>query len=86
MRPPSPLVALILAGTLLGAGCANRYLITTTDGMKLVTASKPKRVQDWFVYKDATGTNVYINAMRVRVIEPYSSKAAGKPLTAPDLR
>lgn len=79
-------IILSLALFLPLTGCSHRYVITTTSGMKLVTANKPKRQDDWFVYKDASGKPVQISAMRVRMIEPYSKRAAGKEFAPPDLR
>ena len=76
---------LLLVLGLCGGGCSNRYVITTTYGTKLVTASKPKLVESRFEYKDASGQIVTIPAMRVRLIEPYSKEAAPSPAWQPDL-
>ncbi|MCC6235516.1 MAG: YgdI/YgdR family lipoprotein [Verrucomicrobiales bacterium] len=93
--PPLPrralalrLVAPLLAALVLlpAAGCGRRYVITTTTGSRIVTASKPKQVQSKFVYRDASGEKVEISAMRVRLIEPYSKKHAGPQLSVPDLK
>lgn len=80
------LAALILGCALIGTGCSGRYLITTTSGAKIVTANKPRLVQSKYVYKDGSGQVMEISSMRVRVIEPYSKKAAGKTLQRPELQ
>lgn len=85
LRAPLLLGALLLGAFLVG-GCANRYVITTTHGAKLVTASKPRLVGSMYVYKDANRQPVEISAMRVRQIEPYSRAAAGSQLLVPELR
>lgn len=78
--------AQILGIAVLVAGCSGRYVITTTSGSKIVTPSKPKRVDSKFVYKDGEGKLVEIPAMRVRVIEPYSKEAAGTLPRNPEIR
>ncbi|MBL9135818.1 MAG: YgdI/YgdR family lipoprotein [Verrucomicrobiales bacterium] len=80
------LSALILGCALVATGCSGRYLITTTSGAKIVTANKPRLVQSKYVYKDGSGQVVEISSMRVRVIEPYSKKAAGRTLSRPELQ
>lgn len=85
MRPGILLVmGLIVA--LAAGGCARRYIITTTTGAKIVTPRKPKSVENKYVYKDANGQTVEISKLRVRVIEPYSEKAAGRQLSIPELQ
>ncbi len=82
-RPSLAALALVL---LLAAGCANRYVITLTNGTRVVTASKPRLVDSRYVYKDANGQEVSINAMRVRLIEPYSREAARPQLMVPEIQ
>jgi hypothetical protein len=53
--------------------------------MKIITPRKPKHVDGKYVYKDGTNL-VEISAMRVRVIEPYSKKAAGGQVRVPELQ
>jgi hypothetical protein len=67
-------------------GCANRYLITTTSGAKIVTNSKPKRVENRFVYRAAGGDTNAISVLRVRSIEPYSRAALGTQPKVPELQ
>lgn len=86
MRRRFSTLGALLLGTLLVGGCANRYVITTTHGAKLVTASKPRLVGSMYVYKDANRQPVEISTMRVRQIEPYSRAAAGSQLLVPELR
>lgn len=76
----------LLAVMAAAPGCARRYVITTTTGARIVTASKPRQVESKFVYRDASGEKVEINALRVRLIEPYSKKSAGAQLSVPDLK
>ncbi len=67
-------------------GCARRYVITTIGGGKIITASKPKAVESKYVYRDASGQAVEISKLRVRMIEPYSKKAAGRQTSIPELQ
>lgn len=80
--------ALVLAAlTLLaGVGCSSSYVITTTSGAKIITASKPKLIDSMYVYRDANGGTNRISKLRVRVVEPYSKEAAGRQLQAPQLK
>ncbi len=81
------LVVLALVGVLVGTtGCDRRYVITTTGGAKIVTASKPKLVQSRYIYRDANGRTNEISTMRVRVVEPYSSEAEGVQRRVPELQ
>jgi hypothetical protein len=54
---------------LLGTGCAQRYVITTTTGASLSSKGRPRLEGGWYLYRDATGQEQRINAMRVRSIE-----------------
>jgi hypothetical protein len=85
MRPRFACWALLLAVGIATTGCAQRYLIVKTDGTRLITASRPKLVESKYVYRDATGQVVEVPKMRVRLIEPYSEKAAGVQRQLPDL-
>jgi hypothetical protein len=84
MKRQTRLILLCCVAVALGSGCARRYVITTTTGNKVVTASKPRLVESRYIYKDATGETVEISALRVRLIEPYSKEAA-EPRLQPDL-
>lgn len=77
---------LTLAISFLVAGCSGRYVITTTNGSKIITTRKPKLVDSKYVFKDGYGKTNEIPAMRVRVIEPYSKEAAGNLPRNPDLK
>ena len=81
-------LALVLATvTVTAAGCSSRYVMTTTNGSKIITSRKPKLVDAKYVYKDGSGRTNEIPAMRVRVIEPYSKKAvSGGTMTIPELK
>lgn len=78
----------VLVGMILttSSGCARRYVITTTSGAKVVTASKPRLVESRYVYKDANGQTMEISVLRVRVIEPYSKEAEGRGILLPEVR
>ncbi len=87
LQTGAPRALLIALATLsLLTGCSGRYVITTTNGAKIITPSKPKRVESKYVYKDGNGQIIEIPAMRVRVIEPYSKEAAGTLPRNPDLQ
>lgn len=88
---PSPLfprltIALLAGLVLLAAGCSSRYIITTNNGTKIVTQSKPKRVESLFVYRGADGQSNAISVLRVRAIEPYSKASLGIQPKAPELK
>lgn len=70
----------------VSSGCARRYVITTTSGAKVVTASKPRLVESRYVYKDAHGEKMEISVLRVRVIEPYSKEAEGRGILRPEVQ
>ncbi len=80
---PVLVLALILAATGCGGG---RYVITTTSGAKVITATRPRLVDSNYVFKDALGNTNRISTLRVRVVEPYSPKAAGTSLKVPELQ
>lgn len=82
-------VVLASALTLLTAitsGCSNRYVITTTNGSKIITSRKPRLQESMYVFKDGYGNTNQIPAMRVRLIEPYSKEAAGSLPRTPELQ
>jgi len=61
---------LFLLMLVLVCGCQTRYEITLNTGNQITSLSKPKLVQGYYVFKDATGKEIQIAAMRVRLIEP----------------
>ena len=85
VRSESWALALVLVLAFFATGCAQRYIITKTDGTRLITASRPKLVESKYVYKDASGQKVEVSKMRVRLIEPYSKESAGAQRRLPDL-
>lgn len=84
-RARAAAACLLLIPALL-VGCSGRYLITTTSGAKIVTRSRPKRVDSLFVYRGAGGESNAISVLRVRSIEPYSKAGLGKQLKPPELQ
>ena len=75
---------ILLALLALGfTGCASHYEITTTGSARYTCKGRPKRVDGWYVFKDATGREVRVSAMRVTSIEAVSPWHKTKdPLTS----
>jgi len=55
------------------AGCSQNYVITTRNGERITTASKPKLKDGSYVYTDRKGQSGSIPAGRVREIAPAST-------------
>jgi hypothetical protein len=72
--------------TAITSGCNSRYVITTTNGSKIITSRKPRLQESMYVFKDGYGRTNQIPAMRVRLIEPYSKEAAGSLPRTPELQ
>ncbi len=72
----------LLAAVVLLAGCANRYDITTTNGMTLKGVSKPvlHKDTDEYFFTDAQRKQMAIKAVRVRdiAVQEKSSKFTNK--------
>jgi hypothetical protein len=64
---------LVLLLALLLAGCAQNYVITTRNGDRITTKSKPKLKDGSYVYKDRQGQPGSIPSGRVREIAPASA-------------
>jgi hypothetical protein len=73
------LLLLLLAG--LVAGCATRYNVTLTSGRTISAKGKPRfdKTRNSFVFKDATGQQVVMPAMRIREIAPASMSSQNIP-------
>jgi hypothetical protein len=54
----------------LVCGCRTRYNITLYSGSQITSLGKPKLVQGYYVFKDVTGKETRVTAMRIRLIEP----------------
>jgi hypothetical protein len=65
------LLPLMMALAML-TGCARSYVITLTNGSRLVSAGKPKLEGGQYVYKDVRGEKFFVSALRVREIAPAS--------------
>jgi hypothetical protein len=65
-------LVLLFALSLL-AGCAQNYVITTRNGDRISTTSKPKLKDGSYVYKDRQGQPGSIPSGRVREIAPASA-------------
>jgi hypothetical protein len=62
-----------LAGLLLLTGCAHGYVLTMSNGDRVHTGSKPKLVNGFYYYKDASGRPAPpVFAGRVTEIAPAS--------------
>ena len=62
-----------LAGMLLLSGCASHYVLILTNGERITTKGKPKMVNGYFVYKDASGHEGQpVRAGNVREVSPAS--------------
>lgn len=65
------LLPLLLALPLV-SGCARTYVISLTNGSRIVCAGKPKLEGGHYVYKDVRGEKYTVLAGRVREIAPAS--------------
>ena len=74
----------LILGMMLGAalltGCASHYVITLTNGNRIVAAGKPKLDAEHlaFVFTDLNGRSNSIPSVRVRAIVPASSQPPAK--------
>jgi hypothetical protein len=63
----------LLAGLLLLTGCAHGYVLTLSSGGSIHTGSKPKLVNGFYYFKDASGNPAPpVFAGRVTEIAPAS--------------
>ena len=69
---PAAICAVTLAATLLFCGCSRKYVMKTTSGARITTASKPKLKNGYYTFKDAQGHPQQIGAGRVLEIAPES--------------
>jgi hypothetical protein len=69
------LLPLLFSAALL-AGCAHRYDMTLTNGVRVTNVTKPilNREEGVFTYKDVAGNVKHINSGRVVDIAPHSNK------------
>jgi major membrane immunogen (membrane-anchored lipoprotein) len=75
----------LILGMMLGAalltGCASsHYVITLTNGYRIVAAGKPKLDTEHlaFVFTDLNGRSNSIPSVRVRAIAPASNQPSAK--------
>ena len=66
----------MMLGVALLAGCASHYVITLTNGYRIVAAGKPKLDAEHlaFVFKDLDDRTNSIPSVRVRAIAPASGQ------------
>lgn len=64
----------LLVVTVLLAGCAHRYDMTLTNGVRVTNVTKPVLNSDsgQFTYKDVAGNERHVSASRVLEIKPHS--------------
>ena len=72
-----PMFQFVLAATLLCAGCARNYNVTTTSGRVITSRGKPyyDKANSVFVFTDVRGEQRQIPAGSVRQIAPASDKS-----------
>ncbi|HMO65646.1 MAG TPA: YgdI/YgdR family lipoprotein [Verrucomicrobiota bacterium] len=75
LRPGLWLPLVLLAA----AGCRTNYVIETTGGSKILTASRPREREGFYVWKDARGDEQQISRMRVREIWPATREDMKDP-------
>jgi hypothetical protein len=64
-------------------GCARQYVIKKSNGVKIVTASKPKLKNGFYTFKDAAGNENRVSQNQVLEIEPASMAAEEKTRFTP---
>ena len=67
----------LLVTALLLAGCAHRYDMTLTNGVRVTNVTKPVLNVDsgQFTYKDVAGTERHVSQSRVLEIKPHSRQS-----------
>ena len=70
----------MMLGAALLTRCASHYVITLTNGYRIVAAGKPKLDTEHlaFVYKDLNGQTNSVPSVSVRAIVPASSQPPAK--------
>jgi hypothetical protein len=68
----SGMTAALLITLLLASGCANRHVITLSNGTRITAVGKPQLREGNYHFKDAAGRDTYVPASRVREIAPAS--------------
>lgn len=62
-----------LAGLVLMCGCAQTYVLTLNNGERIQTKGKPKLVDGFYYFKDASGRDARpVYSARVRELAPAS--------------
>ena len=76
----------LTGGLLLLTGCAQRYVMTLSNGQRIWSKGKPHLVEGFFVYKDGSGHDAKVQAYYVREVAPQSMatdpNAAFKPVSS----
>ena len=67
-------------------GCARHYNLKLANGSVITTATKPRLENGSYHFKDGSGKDVYIPAMRVREIAPASMSKESEPQFKPTPR
>ncbi len=71
MKSRLRLLPLLLALALL-SGCARSYVITLSNGGRIVSAGKPRLKNGIYTYEDVRGEKFTVSELRVREIAPAS--------------
>ena len=66
------LLPLLCVACLALCGCANYYVLTLTNGVRLTTKGKPKLQNGRYYFKDLEGKPGVVPALRVREMGPAS--------------
>ena len=74
----------MLVTALLLAGCAHRYDMTLTNGVRVTNVTKPLLNQEsgQYTYKDVAGNQRHVSQSRVLEIKPHSSRSDAAPSNA----
>jgi hypothetical protein len=72
------LLLAMLSGVALLTGCASQYVVTLTNGQRIVAAKKPHLEDFNFVFTDLNGRTNSIPSTRVRAVVPASSQTPAK--------
>ena len=74
----------MLVTALLLAGCAHRYDMTLTNGIRVTNVTKPilNTESGQFTYKDVAGNEHHVSESRVLEIKPHSSRSDATPPNA----
>jgi len=79
-RKLGKLLLVLLGGVFLLSGCARHYVMKMSNGVSIITASKPRLKGARYYYKDASGRETWVAQSRVLEIEPASMAKEEQPV------